>query len=107
MASAPFSAKLGVSHSPSGRSELDRMDRTTARRIATAVLSILVLSLSAPAAQAQTKPLTPVSLRTDIFINGSHIPLLVGVVDGIYKKYGLDVTIAPGQGSATTIQTVA
>ena len=82
------------------------MDRITARRIATAVLSILVLSFSAPAAQAQTK-LTPVSLRTDIFINGSHIPLLVGIVDGIYKKHGLDVTINPGQGSATTIQTVA
>lgn len=81
------------------------MDRTTPRRIATAILSIFVLAFAAPA-QAQTK-LTPVSLRTDIFINGSHIPLLVGIVDGIYKKHGLDVTIAPGQGSATTIQTVA
>jgi NitT/TauT family transport system substrate-binding protein len=74
------------------------MDRTTARRIATAVLSILVVASAAvPAVQAQTKPLTPVSLRTDIFFNGSHIPLIVG----------LDVTAAPGQGSATTIQTVA
>jgi NitT/TauT family transport system substrate-binding protein len=31
----------------------------------------------------------------------------MGIVEGIYKKHGLEVTALPGRGSATTIQTVA
>ncbi len=49
----------------------------------------------------------PVNVRVDIFFYGSHVPIMLGIVDGIYKKYGLDVTAVPGRGSATTIQTVA
>jgi NitT/TauT family transport system substrate-binding protein len=51
--------------------------------------------------------LVPVTVRVDVFFYGSHVPILLGIVDGIYKKYGLDVTALPGRGSATTIQTVA
>ncbi len=58
-------------------------------------------------AEARAQQPTPVTLRVDIFFNGSHVPLLFGIVDGIYKKHGLAVTALPGRGSATTIQTVA
>ena len=51
--------------------------------------------------------LTPVTLRMDVFFYGAHVPMLLGIVDGIYKKHGLDVTAQTGRGSATTIQTVA
>src|SRR5579875_4134336 len=58
-------------------------------------------------AHAQQRQPTPVKLRMDVFFYGAHVPLLLGIVDGIYKKYGLDVTAETGRGSATTIQTVA
>lgn len=81
------------------------------RRLATATRRIVIAGLStlpvlvAGAATAQT--LTPVTLRMDTFFYGSHIPMLLGIVDGIYKKHGLDVTAQTGRGSANTIQTVA
>lgn len=62
---------------------------------------------AASIASAQDQKLTPVTLRTDVFFYGSHVPLLVGIVDGIYKKHGLEVTAMTGRGSATTLQTVA
>lgn len=62
-----------------------------------------VAGLAPASAQAQT----PVTLRVDVFFYGSHVPMLYGIVDGIYKKHGLDVTAQTGRGSATTIQTVA
>jgi len=57
--------------------------------------------------RAGAQELTPVTLRMDVFFYGSHVPMLLGIVDGIYKKHGLDVTAQTGRGSATTIQTVA
>ena len=58
-------------------------------------------------ARAGAQDLTPVTLRMDVFFYGAHVPMLLGIVDGIYKKHGLDVTAQTGRGSATTIQTVA
>lgn len=74
-------------------------------RLFGAALGLLALVSGSEAATAQT--LTPVSLRVDVFFYGSHVPLLSGIVNGTYKKYGLDVTAQTGRGSATTIQTVA
>jgi NitT/TauT family transport system substrate-binding protein len=72
-----------------------------------AVITLLaVVAVPAGPVAAQAAP-TPVTLRVDVFFYGSHVPLLAGIVNGIYKKHGLDVTALEGRGSATTIQTVA
>lgn len=70
-----------------------------------AVAAILTIVSGGMPASAQT--MTPVTMRVDVFFYGSHVPILYGIVGGIYKKYGLDVTAQTGRGSATTIQTVA
>src|SRR5438045_7451558 len=59
------------------------------------------------AAVAQDRPLDKVSVRADVFFYGAHTPIMVGIVDGIYKKHGIEATFAIGRGSGTTIQTVA
>lgn len=85
------------------------MSKLIARRLllgAAAVLAALATTQVRTAA-AETSALTPVSLRVDVFFYGSHVPLLYGIVNGTYKKYGLDVSAQTGRGSATTIQTVA
>lgn len=56
---------------------------------------------------AQSTPLDHVSIRADVFFYGAHVPIMLGIVDGIYKKHGIDATFSTGRGSATTIQTVA
>ena len=71
------------------------------------LVAAVTLSLAACAAPAMSADLVPVTLRVDVFFYGSHVPLLAGIVDGTYKKYGLKVTALPGRGSATTLQTVA
>jgi NitT/TauT family transport system substrate-binding protein len=75
------------------------------RRLKTALMVLPILA--AGIASGHTEDLTPVTVRVDVFFYGSHVPILLGIVDGTYKKYGLDVTALPGRGSATTIQTVA
>jgi NitT/TauT family transport system substrate-binding protein len=64
-------------------------------------------ALLATAAPALAQALDRVSVRADVFFYGAHAPIMVGIVDGIYKKHGIDVTFATGRGSSTTIQTVA
>jgi NitT/TauT family transport system substrate-binding protein len=78
----------------------------TRRRLAGATVAVALTAafgLTPAAAQAPV----PVTIRVDVFFYGSHVPILYGIVDGIYKKHGLDVTAQTGRGSATTIQTVA
>jgi NitT/TauT family transport system substrate-binding protein len=77
-----------------------------ARRWLRAALAALPL-VAGEAAYGRAEDLVSVTVRVDVFFYGSHVPILLGIVDGIYKKYGLDVTAMPGRGSATTIQTVA
>jgi NitT/TauT family transport system substrate-binding protein len=48
-----------------------------------------------------------VSVRADVFFYGAHVPIMLGIVDGIYKRHGIEATFAAGRGSATTIQTLA
>jgi len=61
------------------------------------------LSLFTGAASAQTR----VVVRTDFKFNGYVSPLALAIDKGFYREAGLDVTIEQGQGSATTVQTVA
>lgn len=67
----------------------------------------MALTGSAGTAVAQAPPLDHVSVRADVFFYGAHVPIMLGIVDGIYKKHGIDATFATGRGSGTTIQTVA
>jgi NitT/TauT family transport system substrate-binding protein len=84
-----------------------------------AVLAVLALALTAcsgsPAsspddstdpATAEAAEVTEVSVRTDVYFSGAVLPLVAGVELGIYEDHGLEITINPGTGSATTIQTV-
>jgi NitT/TauT family transport system substrate-binding protein len=57
--------------------------------------------------KAEQQRLTPVSFRADFFHSDAHAGLFAGVSQGFWEREGLDVTIHPGQGSATTIQQVA
>jgi NitT/TauT family transport system substrate-binding protein len=67
----------------------------------------MALSLAGFAVPALPADLAPVTLRTDVFFYGAHVPLLAGIADGTYEKHGLKVTAQTGRGSATTLQTVA
>src|ERR1700720_1231564 len=48
-----------------------------------------------------------VSVRADVFFYGAHVPIMLGIVEGMYKQHGIEPSFAAGRGSATTIQTVA
>jgi NitT/TauT family transport system substrate-binding protein len=67
----------------------------------------VIAALAAGGAAAQDRPLDRVSVRADVFFYGAHVPIMLGIVDGIYKKHGIDATFVNGRGSGTTIQTVA
>lgn len=84
------------------RAVLKLMAKGTREFAAAAML--LVAAFASPAA---AQNLTPVNIRMDVFFYGSHVPILLGIVDGIYKKHGLEVTALPGRGSGNTIQVVA
>lgn len=77
------------------------------RSVTTGLVATGFWLTTAIAALAQAPALDRVSIRADVFFYGAHVPIMLGIVDGIYKKYGIDATLSPGRGSATTIQTVA
>jgi NitT/TauT family transport system substrate-binding protein len=54
-------------------------------------------------ALAQTK----IVVRTDFKFNGYVSPLALAIERGFYREAGFDVSIEQGQGSSTTVQTVA
>src|SRR5262249_45079428 len=81
--------------------EGNRMSRTVSRLGALALAA--VVAFSAGAASAQTK----VVVRSDFKFNGYVSPLALAIDKGFYREAGLDVAIEQGQGSATTVQTVA
>lgn len=47
-----------------------------------------------------------VSLMLNWYPYGEHAPLYYGQQQGIFGKYGIDLTIKPGQGSTKTVQAV-
>src|SRR5262245_9677499 len=63
----------------------------------------LTLDAASSSAPAQTK----VVVRTDFKFNGYVSPLALALAKGFYKDAGFDVSIEQGQGSSTTVQTVA
>jgi NitT/TauT family transport system substrate-binding protein len=68
-----------------------------------AIAAGLMLGLGGIHASAQTK----VDVRTDFKFNGYVSPIALAIDRGFYKNLGLAVSIEQGQGSATTVQTVA
>lgn len=52
-------------------------------------------------------PLVPITFQLNWVAGGANAGFAVAAIDGIYEKYGLDVTIVEGQGSGTTAQMVA
>lgn len=67
---------------------------------------ILLGLVSAPWGVA-AQSLTKVTLRTDYKVNGYVGPFALALQKGYYRDQGLDVEIGQGQGSSTTVQTVA
>jgi len=65
--------------------------------------STLLIGAASSVALAQTK----IVVRTDFKFNGYVSPLALAIERGLYKQVGLDVSIEQGQGSSTTVQTVA
>ena len=68
-----------------------------------AFIAGLAFDAAGSAAQAQTK----IVLRTDFKFNGYDTPYVLAIEKGFYKQAGLDVSVQQGQGSATTVETVA
>ena len=56
---------------------------------------------------AEPQALTNVTLRTDYRVNGYVGPFALALERGFYREQGLAVQIGEGQGSSTTVQTVA
>lgn len=73
-------------------------------RLVAALFALVVASI---ATQSPSVAQDKVSVRADVFFYGAHIPIMVGIVDGIYAKYKIDANFVTGRGSGTTIQTVA
>jgi len=69
----------------------------------TGLLVVLSVACGSGIATAQTK----IVVRTDFKFNGYVSPLALAIDRGFYKDAGMDVTIEQGQGSSTTVQTVA
>ena len=68
---------------------------------------VLAAAFTAVPVAAVAQSMTDVVLRTDYRFNGYVTPFALALERGYYKAAGLNVTIEQGQGSATTIQTVA
>ena len=98
-----------TSHAPFERNHA-RMPSLRTRLLALAVAAATPLALAACGSSgnnASGGSGTHVTVRTDVFYTGAVLPLVAGVAKGIYAEHGLDISLNPGKGSATTIQTVA
>jgi NitT/TauT family transport system substrate-binding protein len=67
----------------------------------------LAAALAVDAANSSAPAQTKVVVRTDFKFNGYVSPLALALAKGFYKDAGFDVSIEQGQGSSTTVQTVA
>jgi len=67
------------------------------------LVAALTIGGAGSAALAQTK----IVVRTDFKFNGYVCPLALALEKGFYRQAGMDVSIEQGQGSSTTVQTVA
>lgn len=71
----------------------------------TVVLGSGALALSGPFI-SRAKASTPIGLRLDWAIYGSHAPFYLALEEKMYEKAGLNVSIGEGQGSATVAKIV-
>ena len=78
-------------------------NHTVSKIAGLAVASGVLLGIGLSHAMAQTK----VDIRTDFKFNGYVSPIALAIAKGFYRDAGLDVSVEQGQGSATTVQTVA
>jgi NitT/TauT family transport system substrate-binding protein len=62
---------------------------------------------SAPATTASRPPLANVTLRLDWTPSGYHAPIIYGIDQGIYRRYGINLKVEAGNGSVSTIETTA
>lgn len=87
------------------------MNQTRWRRSAVACAGAAVLSLiSACAGSAGAGSAgggDDVTLTTDVFFYGGHVPFMAGIAQGFYKKHGLNISLNTGDGSGTTLQLLA
>jgi len=65
----------------------------------------ILLAKMAATARAQTTE--SASLRLDWLASGYHVPFFYALERGYYRDQGIDLTIADGKGSTTTLQVVA
>ncbi len=78
-----------------------------ARKIRFAFVSIVVGAILAiGGAVSGALAAEKVSFFLDWVPYGKHASFYAGVKYGIYKKYGLDVTIQPGKGSGLSVKTI-
>jgi NitT/TauT family transport system substrate-binding protein len=66
----------------------------------------LILTVTATQAGAQGK-LESATLRLDWLASGYHVPFFYALDRGYYREHGIDLQIADGKGSTTTLQVVA
>jgi NitT/TauT family transport system substrate-binding protein len=76
------------------------MNRRITLKLAGVALS---MALCAPAAFAADK----ITLLLNYPVNGAVAPFYLGLVQGIYKQQGIDLTLMEGHGSGPTVQAVA
>ena len=67
---------------------------------------VAAVAVSCGIASANAQGLQKISLRLDWVTSGYHAPYFVGIKNGYYKAEGLDVSIEPGNGSATVAQAI-
>ena len=79
------------------------MKRQNSRLVFFATGALLALAATVGDGYAAEK----VVLRTDYKFNGYVAPFALALEKGFYKDAGIDVSIEQGQGSGTTVQTVA
>lgn len=71
------------------------------------VLAAVVLALAGVAASPSSRPLEPIKFLLDITPYGKHAMFYVSLDKGFWREAGFDVTIVKGEGSATTISSLA
>jgi NitT/TauT family transport system substrate-binding protein len=93
-------------HAPTS-SKLSTRSRSAARALAAVAAVALAVTLAGCGSGGASSGGSRVKVRTDVFFSGATLPLIVAKQKGFFADEGLDVSIEPGKGSATTLQTVA
>jgi NitT/TauT family transport system substrate-binding protein len=82
-----------------------RTGRLASCAILISVACSALLSLQCPASPQPR--LEPATLRLDWLASGYHVPFFLALERGFYREQGIDLQIADGKGSTTTLQVVA